>query len=129
MKTFSYLLATAALFSISCQKELSDLDQPADKAVTFKKMLTNNDKTYRLAVFYSEVPIEYNPQDNLTTLETDLWHHVLYYLKDDENIFRENGTLEVIQHDITLPGDTTAVLYRQYSTENVESAVIFNSLA
>jgi hypothetical protein len=127
MKTFSYFLATATLLSFSCQKELSELDQPADNAVQFKKMLAN-DKTYRVAAFYSEVPIDYNPYDTITTLETDLWHHVLFYLKDDENVFRENGTLEVIQHEIKMPGDTSPVLIRQYSTENVESVVMFNYL-
>lgn len=127
MKTFSYLLATAALLSLSCQKELSGLEQPTDNAVLFKKMLTN-DKTYRVAAFYSSVPIDYNPTDSITSLETDLWHHVLYYLKDDENVFRENGTLEVLQHEIKIPGDTAAVLYRQYSTENAEATVMFNYL-
>ena len=127
MKTFSYFLAIAALFSFSCQKELSELDPTVDNAVTFKKMLTN-DKTYRVAAFYSEVPIDYNPYDTITTLETDLWHHVLYYLKDDENIFREDGSLEVLQHTITMPGDTTPVLFRQYSTENADGVVMFNYL-
>jgi hypothetical protein len=91
-------------------------------------MLTNNDKTYRVAAFYSDVPIDYNPHDTITSLETDLWNHVLYYLKDDENVFRDNGTLEVIQHNITMPGDASPVLIRQYSTENAEGTVMFNYL-
>ncbi len=127
MKTFSYFLATAVFLSFSCQKEISESELPVDNAVTFKKMLTN-DKTYRVAAFYSEVPIDYNPYDTITTLETDLWNHVLYYLKDDENVFRENGTLEVLQHTITMPGDTSSVLFRQYSTENVDGVVMFNYL-
>ena len=53
---------------------------------------------------------------------------MLYYLKDDENVFRENGTLEVIQHAIKLPSDTSSVLYRQYSTENSDGLVMFNYL-
>ncbi|HUR10775.1 MAG TPA: hypothetical protein VM012_05370 [Flavitalea sp.] len=123
MKTF-FILLLAVSFS-ACQKELSFTVDPMMNTELFKQFLTT-DKKFRLVEFYSDMPIDFDVNDSLSVKETDLWNHVLYYLKDDENVFMQDGTLNILQNTETIPGDVSPLLVRSYSIQTVDNRVTFD---
>jgi hypothetical protein len=70
---------------------------------------------FQLKAFYSDLPIDFDNTDGSTKKETDLWAYVQDYIKDDINIFFEDGTVEVHQNEKKMPGLDDDVLYRTYS--------------
>ena len=126
MKTLTILIC--ALVVCSCQKELSFDNNPEVDTVLFKQLLTSTDKKFRVVEFYSDFPIDYDENDSFTVKETNHWKYVSYYLKDDINVFKEDGTLEIFQNDEKIPGDNTPILLRNYKVETVDEKVMFDFL-
>ncbi len=111
MRPFYALFLPLALFLlISCEKELSyeggavSPPPPVVPPVVPPVELTEEEKfkqvlfdgEFQLRDFYSEVPIDYNERDGQVILETDLWHYVIGYLKDDANTFSASSENVVI---------------------------------
>lgn len=125
MKTLPILICV--LLVSSCQKEVSGDNTETDFHL-FKEMLTSTDKKFRVVEFYSDLPIDYDENDSISTMETNHWNYVSLYLKDDINIFKEDGTLEIVQNDAKIPGDDTPILLRNYKIDTLNEKVIFDYL-
>ena len=116
MKRILYLFATVLLLT-ACEKELSQegviiIDptvpdpkpEPVDTTVTFQ-----------LTAYYSDIPIDFDESDAEVRSETDLWRYVFDYLKDDHYIFHTDSTVDVVQHEMKMPGSNDPIFYRYYS--------------
>jgi len=126
MKTFVFLICV--IIFTSCQKELSlDKDIAADTLV-FKQLLTATDKKFRVVEFYSDMPIDFDDTDTITTKEVNLWKYLSIYLRDDSNVFLQDGTLQVYQNIEKIPGDNSVLLLRSYKIETVDNKVMFDFL-
>jgi len=79
----------------------------------FKQVLTEN--KFQLRAFYSDVAIDYNEDDSQVLQETDLWHYVAPYLKDDVNTFFANDDVVIQQNEKKKPGLADSLVTRQYS--------------
>lgn len=125
MKTIVILICTLIL--CSCQKEVSLLNDTTNATITFKQFITA-DRKFHLAEFYSDIPIDFNTSDTIVEKQTNLWGYVSGYLKDDEYIFNEDGTIQVIQNIEKHPGDNSPILFRNYTITTVENKVMFDYL-
>jgi hypothetical protein len=121
----------ALAFLSSCSKELSQEGPIVVIPVTPDSTINNPDTLvtpppvkpqlrFQLKAFYSDVPIDFDNTDGSTEKETDLWHYVQDYIKDDIYVFLEDGTVEVHQHQKKMPGTNDDVLLRNYSYGNDE---------
>ncbi|MBO9571268.1 MAG: hypothetical protein J7497_03545 [Chitinophagaceae bacterium] len=137
MRPFYTLLLPFTLLFVSCEKDYSYEGGTPIPPVTppvvvppvvseidqFKQILTDN--KFQLRAFYSDIPIDFNPDDNQVNLETDLWQHVAFYLKDDVNTFYENGEVKIEQNHYKRPGLDDAELTRQYAiTEDSDGLIL-----
>lgn len=126
------------LFS-SCGKELSlELYEPPPPPVIpdppdpvpltaedLKNMLI--DGRFQLRAFYSDVPVDYNTADAEVKAETDLWEYVIYYLKDDINLFHA-GEVLIEQHANKAPGQPADTLTRPYLVEENTEGIFMTFL-
>jgi hypothetical protein len=129
MKTAAFLLATlvAALCISSCKKEDETSTENKDKAEQFKASIVS--KKYQVKEYYSDKPIDYNEDDEEVKAETDLFSYVSPWIKDDWNVFDvSSGKVAITQNEHKIPGDSTAVLSKDFSVSGEEEGVFFNFL-
>jgi hypothetical protein len=111
MKYSLYLLLAAALAITGCQKELSfekgDAPDEPSKEVSRK---------YQLRDFYSDIPVDFDEQDDIVKSETELWSYVKEYIKDDiDEFFNDSTLVRVYQNDMKMPGNDEAILDKFYA--------------
>ena len=85
----------------SCSKNSDDTTQPSQlekRADSLNKYVL--ERHFIPVDFYSSRPIDYNQDDTLIELNTDLKPFILPYLADDTIIFIDNGTLNIDQGSI-----------------------------
>jgi hypothetical protein len=123
---YALIFALSFLFT-SCDKDLSyeggHVPPVEEPPVVIPPPLTTEeelkqlfaDYQFQLRAFYSDTPIDFNPNDGDPTPETDFWNYVPAYLKDDSNKFDENGGLSIVQNTNKKPGLTAETLTRSYS--------------
>jgi hypothetical protein len=114
MKQLLFLLLAVACLC-SCEKELS-LEESGLAPVPplIEPAPQDTAPVFQLTAFYSDIPIDFDESDDQIKLETDLWHYVLDYIKDDHYVLRNDSTVEVIQNQIKKPGLAEPVLIRTY---------------
>lgn len=107
---YSLLLALVALALSACQKELSfENGTPADAPA---KEIS---RKYQLRDFYSDIPVDFDEQDDTVKSETELWSYVKDYIKDDVDEFFNDSTLvRVFQNDLKMPGKDEATFDKYY---------------
>ncbi len=98
---------------------LSDFDH-------FKQLILDFD--FQLRDFYSNIPIDFIEDDNQNLSETNLWHYVPDYLKDDINSFDEAGIATINQFSIKKPGIDEDIFTRTYSIEEIGNNVFITFL-
>lgn len=144
MRPFYTLLMLLAVVFVSCNKDLSYeggyippveppvVEPPVEEppvlsdSDNFKQFLV--DFNFQLRDFYSDIAIDFNEEDNQTLSETDLWHYVPQYLRDDVNDFDEDGTVSINQHQVKKPGFDDDMLIRSYSVGEDENGVFITFL-
>ncbi len=94
-------------------------------AEDLKNMLI--DGRFQLRAFYSDIPVDYNTSDAEVIEETDLWEYVIYYLKDDINLFHE-GEVLIEQHTNKAPGQSADTLTRTYLVEENADGIFMTFL-
>jgi hypothetical protein len=127
MKYVLFVFMALVLFA-SCSKDLSQEGPlpvipviPPDTTITIPDTPVTPPPPvkpqikFQLKAFYSDVPIDFDNTDGLTEKETDLWAYVQDYIKDDINVFLEDGTVEVHQNGKKMPGLSDDVLIRTYA--------------
>jgi hypothetical protein len=126
MKYVLFVFIALVLFA-SCSKELSQEGPipvipvvPPDTTVTppdtpVTPPPVKPQLKFQLKAFYSDVPIDFDDKDGSSEKETDLWAYVQDYIKDDIDVFLEDGTVEVHQNQKKMPGMPDEVLIRTYS--------------
>lgn len=127
MRPLYTLIFASTLLFISCDKDLSYeggyIPPVVEPPVVVPPVLTTGEKLqelfadyeFQLRAFYSDIPINFNPSDPNGVPETDLFHYVPAYLKDDANTFTENGEVIIEQNAAKKPGLPAATLTRAYS--------------
>lgn len=130
MRIFSTISLAAGFISIallsSCEKETAPENPSKEnekKAVQFKEKVTK--KGFVVTEFYADKPIDYVTTDNEITLETDLNKYIFPHLKDDINILRNDGVLEIHQNAVKKPGNDSTVLYRNWNIFSNRAGVYF----
>jgi hypothetical protein len=120
MKYAIFVFVTLLVLS-SCSKELSQEGPvpiipviPPDTTPVKPPVEPEPQIKFQLKAFYSDVAIDFDETDEVVKKETDLWAYVQDYIKDDINIFLEDGTLEVLQNVKKMPGLDDDILYRKY---------------
>jgi hypothetical protein len=123
-KLYLVLIPTALWMSSGCTKSISSEENAAKKqADAFKASITTH--KYTPVAFYSDKPIDYITTDNVVKSETDLWIYVKDYIKDDVNLFNDNGTVTVYQNAVKFPGNNAATLTENYSVSVNGTDVMF----
>src|SRR6478672_7534086 len=113
-KLYLVLIPTALWMSSGCKKSLSSEENAAKKqADAFKSAITTH--KYQAVSFYSDKPIDYITDDNVVKSETDLWVYVKEYIKDDWDLFNDNGTVTIYQNAAKFPGNDAATLSEDYN--------------
>lgn len=107
---YSLLLAFLSLALASCQKELSfENGQPLPE--TPKEI----SRKYQLKDFYSDIPVDFDEQDDTVKSETELWSYVKDYIKDDiDEFFNDSTLVRVFQNDVRMPGNDAATMDKYY---------------
>jgi hypothetical protein len=111
-----YLMLIPALWMCTgCTKTVSNEETNAakQKAADFQASITTH--RYKPVSFYSDKPIDYITNDNEVKSETDLWIYVKDYIKDDVNLFNNNGTVTIFQNAIKFPGNESATLTEDFN--------------
>ena len=107
---YSLLLLLVAVVFTACQKELS-FENGLNSVEPSKEI----SRKYQLKDFYSDIPVDFNEQDDTVKSETALWSYVKDYIKDDVDEFFNDSTLvRVFQNDIRMPGNDEAVMDKFY---------------
>src|SRR5689334_10297322 len=113
-KLYVMLIPIAMWMCSGCTKAVSSEDNAAKKrADDFQASIVTH--KYKPVAFYSDKPIDYITTDNEVKSETDLWIYVKDYIKDDENLFNNNGTVTIYQNALKFPGNEAATLSEDYS--------------
>ena len=113
-KLYLVLIPTAMWICSGCTKSLSNEENAAKKqADEFKAAITTH--KYKPVSFYSDKPIDYITDDNVVKSETDLWIYVKDYIKDDVDLFNNDGTVTIYQNAIKFPGNNAATLTEDYN--------------
>ncbi len=126
MRPLYTLITSFTLLFISCEKDLSyegGYVPPTEPPVVAPPVLTEEDhlrelfteNKFQLRAFYSDIPIHFDPTNPDADPETDLWLYVAPYLKDDANIFTENGEVKIEQNSVKKAGLPDEVLIKDYS--------------
>lgn len=128
MRPLYTLIFASTLLFISCDKDRSyeggyipPTEPPVVVPPVVPPVLTNEEKLkelfadyeFQLRAFYSDIPINFNDPNG--TPETDLFHYVPSYLKDDANTFTENGEVIIEQNTVKRPGQPDATLTKHYT--------------
>src|SRR6476619_1519278 len=107
---YSLLIALVVLAFAGCQKELSfenikGPDEPSNEI----------SRKYHLTDFYSDIPIDFDEEDDTVKSETELWSYVKEYIKDDvDELFNDSTLVRVYQNEMKMPGNDEAVLDKFY---------------
>lgn len=139
LRLFGLTLAVLAVLFSNCGKELSlELYEPPPPPVIpdppdpepltaedLKNMLIEG--RFQLRAFYSDIPVDYNSADSEIKEETDLWEYVIYYLKDDVNLFHA-GEVVIEQHESKAPGQSDDTLTRTYLVEENSEGIFMTFL-
>lgn len=123
MKIFLKCLLLTVLFS--CKKETPIPEANKQLAQQFQTTLQQH--LYRLAAYYSETPIDYEPTDTVGA-KTNHWEYVSYYLKDDDVQFKDNGQVEINQKFNLMPGNDEQIFSRSYKVTPDQQGVEFEYL-
>ena len=106
---YSLLLLFVAVVFTACQKELS-FENGLNSVEPSKEI----SRKYQLRDFYSDIPVDFNEQDDTVKSETALWSYVKDYIKDDVDEFFNDSTLvRVFQNDIKMPGRQSTQLQQR----------------
>ena len=129
MKTLFF--TCSMLLLLSCSKELSfsgkDASLPSiTEGDQLKEFLTSGGKKFTLKKFYSDIPVDYNPQDNNPELETDLTKYIIPYLRDDYYEFYPDGRLRITQNVRKHPGIEEEQFFRNYSIRTQSDTTVMD---
>jgi len=111
---YSLILAFALLALAGCQKELSfeNVNGPVEPSKEISRK-------YQLRDFYSDIPVDFDEDDDTVKSETELWSYVKDYIKDDVDEFFNDSTLvRVFQNDIKMPGNDQPSMDKYYEVGN-----------
>jgi len=139
LRFFGLVLVVLTVLVSSCGKELSlELYEPPPPVVVpeppepeplnaedLKNILI--DGRFQLRAFYSDIPVDYNTSDAEVKEETDLWDYVIYYLKDDVNLFHE-GEVQIAQNANKAPGQSADTLTKTYLIEENSEGIFMTFL-
>jgi hypothetical protein len=102
---YSLTLLIIVLAFTACQKELS-FENTGTPVEPTKEI----SRKYQLKDFYSDIPVDFDEQDDTVKSETGLWAYVKEYIKDDiDEFFTDSTLVRVFQNDIKMPGNEEAV--------------------
>lgn len=125
MKTIIFTLFLCCFF-MGCQKEDLSNEGNHERSKEFQQYLTIAGKKFKPVDFYSDIPIDYNPNDSNYEKETALWKYVLEHITDDHLYFSSDGTVQIHQNAITLASDNSPVLMRTYKIAPEGQEVYFD---
>lgn len=130
MRILSTLSLTGVLslaILTSCEKE-EGVENPIKVnekiAVEFQEKVIK--KGFVVTEFYADKPIDYVTTDNEIILETDLNKYIFPHLKDDLNVLKTDGTLEIHQNELLKPRNDSAILYRTWAITSNKNGVFMN---
>ena len=126
MRKLYLALIPAIWIFAGCSKTVSNEQNNAaqKRANDFQASIKGH--KYKPVAFYSDKPIDYITTDNEVKSETDLWVYVKSYIKDDVNLFGDNGSLTIYQNTDKMPGNEAATLPAVYGTLVKGTDVMFN---
>jgi hypothetical protein len=108
---YSLTLLLIVLALTACQKELS-FENPGNPVEPDMEI----SRRYQLRDFYSDIPVDFDEEDDTIKSETELWVYVKEYIKDDIDEFYNDSTLvRVFQNDIKMPGNEEVTFDKYYS--------------
>jgi len=119
-----YLMLIPAIWILtSCSKTASNEQNNAaqQRANDFQASIKTH--KFKPVAFYSDKPIHYISTDSA---RTDLWIYVKSYIKDDVNVFNDNGTVTIYQNADKMPGNEAATINASYGTLVKGTDVMFN---
>lgn len=135
MKIATYLAAAvlvAGVFS-SCKKDGGSEEDPINpayvqKAEQFKTFVQS--KAFQIKDYYSNEPIDYIEDDEEIKQETDLWHYVSPWLRDDYNVFDvSTGKVTITQNAVKLDTIPDDIIIRDFSIGATKDGPYFNFLS
>ncbi|MFT3826987.1 MAG: hypothetical protein QM731_23890 [Chitinophagaceae bacterium] len=121
MKLVYLLITVSVLGYVACDKSTDTTSKQANEF-----SLSIKDHSYRLTAFYANKFIDYYPEDNVSSSDSDLWKFTKTYLWDDENIFTGDSILKIVQNSGQIPGTTDDTLYRSYKVYASDGRVRFS---
>ena len=126
MRKLYLMLIPALCVFMSCSKSVSNQQNNAaqQRANDFQASLKAH--KYKPVAFYSDKPIDYITTDAEVKSETDLWVYVKAYIKDDVNLFNDNGTVTIYQNTDKMPGNEAATISVTYGAMVKGTDVMFN---
>ncbi len=121
------LAMTGLLFSCKKDNDGEDNSEDIAKADNFKAFILS--KQFQIKAYYSDKPIDYNEEDEEVKAETELFHYVSPWIKDDYNIFDiGTGKVTIIQNAVKVPGNDAEELIRDFSVAPEKNGPRFNFL-
>lgn len=120
MKTM--LFTVSLLFLFSCEKKIEISQEIINKAEAFTKFVKTG--KFQLVAFYSDLPIDYDPNDAYTIKETDHWKYVQNHVKDDHLSFKESQ-VEITQNTNKINTIADEVIVRPFSIKPIKNGVSF----
>lgn len=130
MKIFTYLAVGLLCLAIlsSCKKEDGASPEDIAKANQFKSFVVS--KQFQISEYYSNIPIDYEEDDEEVKSETDLWPYVSLWIKDDLNVFDvSTGKVTVTQGEDKIAGNDAETIVKDFSIGADKDGVYFNFLS
>jgi len=125
MKIFTSVLSALSLLVLgSCQKSASDVKEENNKKAQEFKAFISSGATFHAVDYYAESPIDYNQQDDVVTLETDLKKYIRDYIVDDDIIFGTNGSITFVQNAVKIGGNNAAEIHIPYRASGDQWGVV-----
>lgn len=121
MKPMYLLITVSVLCLLACNKNTDTTGKQANEF-----LLSIQNHSYRLTAFYANKYIDYFPNDNIVSSDSDLWKFTKTYLWDDENMFTPGGVLKIVQNSMKIPGTDDDTLYRKYDVFASDGRVRFD---
>lgn len=129
MKIVTYLavaLIASGLLS-SCKKDDEASPEDKQKAEEFKASIVS--KKYQVKEYFADKPIDYVEDDTEIKSETDLFHYVSAWIKDDWNVFDVNtGKVTVTQNSRKIEGNSAEVFTKDFAIGADKNGPYFNFL-
>ena len=120
------LIPAVWILSSGCTKSVSNEASNAAQKRADEFNASIKAHRYKPVAFYSDKPIDYITNDNEVKSETDLWIYVKDYIKDDINLFNENGKVTIFQNASKQPGNEASTITAAYGAMVVGDEVKFN---